>query len=360
MSFANKTALITGGNGGIGFAAARLLIAQGARVAITGRDQKKLDEAAAELGPNALPIRADLDDPAAIDDVMKVIADKFGKLDIVFANAGVSGATPVGSTTAEKFEAIMRTNVTAVFLTVQAAVPLMGEGGSIVLNGSVMRQLGAPGSSAYSASKAAISGMARVLASELVTRGIRVNTVSPGLVETPIWGNLDEARIAQIKQMASRTPTGRVGQPEDIAKKVFEQRLSVEEAAEQDRGEDRIDDGGLQLDEHVVLQPKREAAEHENEKAGHERHGRNAAEQHARGDERGNGCDDEAAGSDVDSRSRVRKEENDQGPKLDQQLQQLVLCGCMTRRGCRLGIDLGHQRSLHASVVGISQAPCLR
>ncbi len=99
-----------------------------------GRDQKKLDEAAAELGPNALPIRADLDDPAVIDDVMKVIADKFGKLDIVFANAGVSGATPVGSTTAQKFEAIMRTNVTAVFLTVQAAVPLMGEGGSIVLN----------------------------------------------------------------------------------------------------------------------------------------------------------------------------------------------------------------------------------
>ena len=148
MSFANKTALITGGNGGIGFAAARILIAQGARVAITGRDQKKLDEAAAELGPNALPIRADLDDPAVIDDVMKVIADKFGKLDIVFANAGVSGATPVGSTTAQKFEAIMRTNVTAVFLTVQAAVPLMGEGGSIVLNGSVMRQLGAPGSSA--------------------------------------------------------------------------------------------------------------------------------------------------------------------------------------------------------------------
>src|ERR1700761_7365620 len=130
MSFANKTALVTGGNSGIGFAAARLLIAQGARVAITGRDQKKLDDAAAELGPNALAIRADINDPAAIDDVMKTIGEQFGKLDVVFANAGVSGATPVGGTTAEAFEAIMRTNVTAVFLTVQAAVPLMRDGGA--------------------------------------------------------------------------------------------------------------------------------------------------------------------------------------------------------------------------------------
>ena len=105
----------------------------------------------------------------------------------MFANAGVSGATPVGDTTAEAFEAVMRTNVTAVFLTMRAAVPLMGEGGAIVLNGSVMRQLGRPGSAAYSASKAAISGTARVLAAELVTRGIRVNTVIPGATRTPIW-----------------------------------------------------------------------------------------------------------------------------------------------------------------------------
>lgn len=220
MSFTNKTALITGGNGGIGFAAARILIAQGARVAITGRDQKKLDEAAAELGSNALPIRADLDDPAAVDEVMKVIADKFGKLDIVFANAGVSGATPVGSTTAEKFEAIMRTNVTAVFLTVQAAVPLMGEGGSIVLNGSVMRQLGAPGSSAYSASKAAISGMARVLASELVTRGIRVNTVIPGGTRTSIWtrGDREGATLdATETALSPMIPMGRFALAEEVA-----------------------------------------------------------------------------------------------------------------------------------------------
>ena len=220
MSFENKTALVTGGNSGIGFAAARLLIARGARVAITGRDQKKLDEAAAELGPNALPIRADINDPTAIDAVMKVVADKFGKLDIVFANAGVGGATPLGGTTAEKFEGIMRTNVTAVFLTVQAAVPLMREGGAFVLNGSVMRQVGRAGSAAYSASKGAISAMARVLASELITRGIRVNTVIPGATRTSIWTRgeredmtLDATETA-IKPMI---PMNRFADAEEVA-----------------------------------------------------------------------------------------------------------------------------------------------
>lgn len=220
MSFANKTALVTGGNSGIGFAAARLLIAQGARVAITGRDQKKLDDAVAELGPNALAIRADINDPAAIDDVMKTIGEQFGKLDVVFANAGVSGATPVGGTTAEAFEAIMRTNVTAVFLTVQAAVPLMRDGGAVVLNGSVMRELGRPTSAAYSASKAAISGLARVLAAELVTRGIRVNTVIPGATRTPIWTRgeregttLDAAESA----MSPMIPMGRLADAEEVA-----------------------------------------------------------------------------------------------------------------------------------------------
>lgn len=220
MSFENKTALVTGGNSGIGLAAARLLIAQGARVAITGRDQAKLDAAVAELGPNALAIRANLDDPRAIDEMMNVIGEKFGKLDVVFANAGVPGATPVGGTTAEQFEAIMRTNVTAVFLTVQAAVPLMGEGGAIVLNGSVMRELGRPGSAAYSASKAAISGLARVLAAELVTRGIRVNTVIPGATRTPIWtrgerqGVTLDAAEAAMKPMI---PMNRLADADEVA-----------------------------------------------------------------------------------------------------------------------------------------------
>jgi NAD(P)-dependent dehydrogenase (short-subunit alcohol dehydrogenase family) len=187
MRFSGKTALVTGGNSGIGYAAASRLIAEGARVAITGRDREKLDKAAAELGANALAIQADLDDPAVIESLFGQIGEAFGSLDIVFANAGISGPTPLGGTSAAAFEAILRTNLTAVFLTVQAALPLMKAGGAIVLNGSVMRELGSPGSAAYSATKAGVTGMAKVFAAELAPRGIRVNTVIPGATRTPIW-----------------------------------------------------------------------------------------------------------------------------------------------------------------------------
>jgi NAD(P)-dependent dehydrogenase (short-subunit alcohol dehydrogenase family) len=220
MRFTNKTALITGGNSGIGFAAARLMIAEGARVAITGRDRAKLDAAAAELGENALAIQADLDDPAAIDAVFKQVGEAFGTLDIVFANAGISGPTPLGGTTAAAFEAILRTNLTAVFLTVQGALPLMQAGGAIVLNGSVMRELGSPGSAAYSATKAGVTGMAKVFASELVERGIRVNTVIPGGTRTSIWtrgaraGSTIEATESAL---SPSIPMERLATPEEVA-----------------------------------------------------------------------------------------------------------------------------------------------
>jgi NAD(P)-dependent dehydrogenase (short-subunit alcohol dehydrogenase family) len=220
MRFTDKTALVTGGNSGIGFAAAKKLIAEGARVAITGRDRAKLDVAAQELGDKALPILADLDDPAAIESMFKQIGDAFGALDIVFANAGISGPTPLGSTTAAQFEAILRTNLTGVFLTVQAALPLMKAGGSIVLNGSVMRELGSPGSAAYSATKAGVTGMAKVFAAELVQRGIRVNTVIPGGTRTPIWTR--GARAGQTLEgtedaLAPRIPMGRLAEADEVA-----------------------------------------------------------------------------------------------------------------------------------------------
>jgi NAD(P)-dependent dehydrogenase (short-subunit alcohol dehydrogenase family) len=220
MRFTDKTALITGGNSGIGFATAKLLIAEGARVAITGRDRAKLDEAVSELGANALGIQADLDNPTAIDSVIKQVGDAYGSLDIVFANAGISGPTPLGSTTAAAFEAILRTNVTAVFLTVQAALPLMSAGGSIVLNGSVMRELGRAGTAAYSASKAGITGMAKVFAGELVQRGIRVNTVIPGGTRTPIWtrGARAGATLDGTEEaLSSAIPMGRFAAAEEVA-----------------------------------------------------------------------------------------------------------------------------------------------
>jgi len=223
MRFIDKTALITGGNSGIGFATAKLLITEGARVAITGRDRAKLDEAVSALGANALGIQADLDDPTAIDSVIKQVSDAYGSLDIVFANAGISGPTPLGSTTAAAFEAILRTNLTGVFLTVQAALPLMSSGGSIVLNGSVMRELGRAGTAAYSASKAGITGMAKVFAGELVQRGIRVNTVIPGGTRTPIWtrGARVGATIDGTEEALSPAiPMGRFAAAEEVAEAV--------------------------------------------------------------------------------------------------------------------------------------------
>ncbi|MDE1180530.1 SDR family oxidoreductase [Paraburkholderia sp.] len=220
MRFTGKTALITGGNSGIGFAAAKILIAEGARVAITGRDGAKLDQAVAELGENALGIRANLDNEAEVDSMAAQIKAKFGSLDVVFANAGISGPTPLGGTTAAAFDAILRTNLTAVFLTVQAALPLMSAGGAIVLNGSVMRELGASGTAAYSATKAGITEMAKVFASELIERGIRVNTVIPGGTRTPIWtrGARAGATIDGTEQaFAPRIPMARLATPEEVA-----------------------------------------------------------------------------------------------------------------------------------------------
>jgi NAD(P)-dependent dehydrogenase (short-subunit alcohol dehydrogenase family) len=141
---ANKTALITGGNSGIGLETARLFAAEGAKVTITGRNKETLDTAARELGPNALAIVADANDVAATEAAVKQAAEKFGKLDIVFANAGIPGNTPVGGTTLEAFERVIRTNLTSVFFTVQAALPYLNDNASIVLNGSVISVLGNP------------------------------------------------------------------------------------------------------------------------------------------------------------------------------------------------------------------------
>lgn len=140
----NKTALITGGNSGIGLATARLFVAEGAKVAITGRNQSTLDAAVEELGSGLVAFQADMTDVAAIEKAVGAAVEKLGHLDILFANAGIAGATPVGKTSLDKFEEILKTNVTGVFFTIQAAVPLMSVGASIILNGSVLAIRNAP------------------------------------------------------------------------------------------------------------------------------------------------------------------------------------------------------------------------
>jgi NAD(P)-dependent dehydrogenase (short-subunit alcohol dehydrogenase family) len=224
VRLANKTALITGGNSGIGLATARLFIQEGAKVAITGRNQATLEAAAKELGPNAIAIVADATDVAATEAAVARAAQKFGKLDIVFANAGIPGQTPLGGTTLAAFEQVIRTNLTAVFFTVQAAVPHLNDGASIILNGSVISVLGHPGYSAYAASKAGVRAMARVMASELSPRGIRVNVVAPGATRTPIWGAATatpEAEKAFEARIANSTPLRGLGEPDHISKTVL-------------------------------------------------------------------------------------------------------------------------------------------
>lgn len=224
MRLENKVALITGGNSGIGLATARLFLAEGARVAITGRNPETLDAAKRELGPGLLALQADVTDVAAMERAVAQVAERFGALDIVFANAGVAGLTPVGKTSLAAFEEVLRTNLTAVFFTVQAAVPHLKKGASVVLNGSVLSVLGAPGYAAYAASKAGVRSMARVLASELSPRGIRVNVVSPGASHTSIWSGQapnPDAYAALEKRLSLGIPLGRMGEAEEVAKTVL-------------------------------------------------------------------------------------------------------------------------------------------
>lgn len=224
MRLRNKTALITGGNSGIGLATAKLFVAEGARVAITGRNRTTLDAAVAQLGPDAVALQADATDVAATEQAVAAAAKAFGKLDIVFANAGISGRSPVGGSAIDVFEQVLRTNITGVFFTVQAAAPHLNDGGSVILTGSVMSEMGSPGSSAYAASKAGLRGMSRVLASEFAPRGIRVNLVSPGATRTPIWDSsapTPDAKAQLEKRLSGIIPLGRLGEAEEIAKTVL-------------------------------------------------------------------------------------------------------------------------------------------
>ena len=224
MRLAGKTAFITGGNSGIGFAIAKLFVTEGARVAITGRNPDSLEKAAADLGPSALSVQADVADVAAIERAVATAAERFGKLDIIVPNAGISGNTPVGATSVEAFEQVIRTNVTGVFFTVQAAAAHMNDGGAVVLIGSVHAVLGSPGAAAYAASKGAIRAMTRVLAGELAPRRIRVNTVTPGATRTPIWNSrapTPDAFAALEARFARSIPLDRIAEPEEVAQAVL-------------------------------------------------------------------------------------------------------------------------------------------
>src|SRR5215471_18298980 len=217
-----KVALITGGGSGIGMATAREFASEGAQVYITGRRKPELDAAAAALGSGVTAIQGDVSKPKDLDRIYGQIGQEKGHVDIVFANAGVADFAPIGSITEEHFDKIFGINVKGAMLTAQKALPLMPDGGTIILTGSEASIKGFPGMSVYCATKAALRSFARTWTTDLKDRGIRVNAVSPGYIDTPgLNGLLASSGTEQQQSMIAETvPLGRFGTPDDIAKAV--------------------------------------------------------------------------------------------------------------------------------------------
>jgi NAD(P)-dependent dehydrogenase (short-subunit alcohol dehydrogenase family) len=218
-----KVAVVTGGNSGIGLATAKRFAAEGAHVFITGRRQAELDRAAAEIGANAIAVHADSSNLADLDRLYDLVKDKVGRIDILFANAGVGEFAALAEITEDHYDKIFDINVKGVLFTVQKALPLFRDGGSIILNASVVASMGTPAFSVYSATKAAVRNFARTWILELADRGIRVNAVSPGPIATPGLDGLgkteEQSRQFQAGMIAG-IPLGRLGTPDEVAKAV--------------------------------------------------------------------------------------------------------------------------------------------
>lgn len=221
--FEGKAALVTGATTGIGYATAARLLVEGAQVAITGRDPERLAAARAALGDDVVAIEADAASPQAVGRSVEQAIAALGRLDVVVVNAGIAEFAPVAEATQEHFERVFAVNVKGAFFTLQAAARRLEDGGAIVVTTSVNNRMGMPGTAVYAASKAAVQAFVPVLAGELAGRGIRVNAVSPGPVETPIYGKLG-LPAAHLEGLADtlrgRIPLGRFGRAEEIAQAV--------------------------------------------------------------------------------------------------------------------------------------------
>jgi len=217
---ANKVAVVTGGNSGIGLAAAKLFAAQGAKVAITGRNKETLDAAVIAVGNDAIGLVGDVSDIKAIEKVYVDVQQNFGKIDVLVVNAGILVAAPLADFTEEMFDQTSDINFKGVFFSVQRALPYLNDGASIILTATALTEMGIGVAAAYAASKAAVRSLARSFSQELLDRKIRVNVLSPGPIDTPIFGRAGGTKeeIDGTKAYyASLTPVKRMGTAEEIA-----------------------------------------------------------------------------------------------------------------------------------------------
>ena len=213
-----KIAVITGGSSGIGLATAKRFVEEGAYVFITGRRQAELDKAVAEIASNVTGVQGDVSNLDDLDRLYKEVAAKKGKLDVLFANAGIAEPKPTEAVSPEHYSKTFDINARGVFFAVQKALPLMKDGGSIILNGSGAWQKGIPMYPTYSATKAALRSFVRTWTAEFAGKGIRANMISPGPVETPILeGQFGENTDAVKERFKAMVPMGRIGKPEEIA-----------------------------------------------------------------------------------------------------------------------------------------------
>lgn len=219
--FQDKVVVVTGGSDGIGLATAKAFAAEGAHVYVTGRRQDRLDEAVSEIGGKTVGVQGDVGKIADLDRLYERIARDHDRVDVVFANAGISETVPFGEVDEAHFDRVFGANVKGLLFSVQKALPLMKAGGSVILNGSGVGSKGFAGLSVYSATKAAIRSFARTWTSDLKSRGIRVNVVSPGMIDTPAMQKFLRDNDGMEDALKQMTPLGRIGDAADIARAVL-------------------------------------------------------------------------------------------------------------------------------------------
>lgn len=242
-----KTVLITGGSSGIGLATARLFRAEGARLAITGRDPERLAAAQAELGSETLVIPSEASNLPEIDSLMKQLKNHFGQLDVLFLNAALSSPAPIAEVTESQFDKIIGVNFKGVFFTIQKALPLLSKNASIIVTTSITNRTGSPNFSVYGASKAALRSLVQSLGLALIDRGIRVNAINPGPIDTGGFNRLplpQETFNAIKSEIESKSPIRRFGTPEEVAKVAL---FLASDDSSYLVGEEIVVDGGISL-----------------------------------------------------------------------------------------------------------------